>query len=359
MNQPLSELLYDKMLPTLYQNMEKSPYPIIPYVYSRDYRNPQSGLIAFIDYPRYTTGYASLFNTIGFTTEAHMFKTYEDRVLATYHFFRSVSSYMTQNSEKIILTRKLTLASLLKKDEFTLQWELDTSSYVNQKFRGYEVKTGISELTGQKKYWFNRDSVWEKEIPNYINYKPVKKVIAPDFYIVPQAWDEVIQRLRINNVEYSQLLRDTSIYVEYYYITDYKTFDRPYNGHYKHFDTEVSLLSGNMKFLKGDIIIPLNQEAREYLLQVLEPEGEDSFFNWNFFDSILSRKEYFSPYIFEQKASEILLKDKKLQEDFYRKKENDPEFAGSHYAQLRFIYERSPYSEKTYKRYPVARLFVD
>ncbi|MFW5821109.1 MAG: M14 family zinc carboxypeptidase [Bacteroidota bacterium] len=359
LNLPLSDFLYEDMLPRIYNEMEAGPYKIVPYVQNRDYRNPESGIIAFMDHPRYTTGYASLFNTIGFTTEAHMFKNFEDRVLSTYHFIHTVSGYAAKNNEKIRIVRDLTQSQLMNKREFVLGWELDTSSYETLNFRGYKMKPGISQLTGQANYSFNRDSVWEKEIKNYTNYKPVKKVIAPDFYILPQAWKEVVERLKINKVEFFSLLKDTSLYVEYYQILDYETYSNPYNGHYKHFNTRVIPYKGKLDFHKGDLLIPLNQEAREYLVQVLEPEGEDSFFNWNFFDSILSRKEYFSPYVFEAKAMEILAMDSELQKEFNSKKEEDPDFASNHYDQLKFIYEHSSYAENVYKRYPVARLFID
>ncbi len=359
LNIPVSDFLYERMLPELYNKMENGPYEIIPYVQSRDYRNPETGIVAFMDHPRYTTGYASLFNTIGFTTEAHMLKDFEDRVLATYHFIQSVSEFMADNTTELTLTRDLTKSQLMNKKEFTLTWELDTGNYDLLTFRGYKMETGTSPLSGQSNYSFNSDSVWEKDIPYYKTYNPVKKVIAPDFYIVPQAWKEVIERLKINKVEFSTILRDTSLFVDYYHIKDYKTLGTPYNGHYKHYDTEVTTSRGKLDFYKGDILIPLNQEAREYLVQSLEPEGEDSFFNWNFFDSILSRKEYFSPYLFEEKALEILAYDVELQKIFNKKKEEDPDFATDHYAQLRFIYERSPYGEDVYQRYPVARLFLE
>ena len=359
LNLPLPDFLYEEMLPHIYNEMNEGPYELIPYVYHRNYPDPEKGIVAFMDHPRYTTGYVSLFNTIGFTTEAHMFKDFEDRVLATYHFIHTVSAYTAANNEKIRTVRNLAEDQLLKKKEFVLSWELDTSSYELLNFKGYKIENGISPLTGQPNYTFNRDSAWEKEIKNYTSYKPVKTVLAPDFYIVPQAWAEVIERLKINKIEYSILKKDTSLFVEYYLINDYKTYTKPYNGHYKHYDTEVIPYKAELDFYQGDLLIPLNQKARDYLVQTLEPEGEDSFFNWNFFDSILSRKEYFSPYVFEAKAMEILAMDSDLQKEFNNKKEEDPDFAANHYAQLKFIYEHSPYAENVYKRYPVARLFIE
>ncbi|MGY0039706.1 hypothetical protein [Pedobacter sp. NJ-S-72] len=41
-------------------------------------------------------------------------------------------------------------------------------------------------------------------------------------------------------------------------------------------------------------------------METLEPQATDSFFNWNFFDSILDQKEHYSPYVFEDTAAGLL-----------------------------------------------------
>jgi predicted Zn-dependent protease len=48
------------------------------------------------------------------------------------------------------------------------------------------------------------------------------------------------------------------------------------------------------------------------LLKRLEPQGVDSFFAWNFFDSMLGQKEYFSDYVFEDVAAQMLKTDPAL-----------------------------------------------
>ena len=62
------------------------------------------------------------------------------------------------------------------------------------------------------------------------------------------------------------------------------------------------------------------------IAQTLEPDAYDSFFNWNFFDEILFRNEYFSPYIFEEIAAGLLNSDPALNEEF-RKKQAEDELA--------------------------------
>ena len=68
------------------------------------------------------------------------------------------------------------------------------------------------------------------------------------------------------------------------------------------------------------------------------------------------QKEYFSPYVFEDLAAEILEENPQIKADLEQKRASDPEFAQSAYAQLEFIYKRSPYYERTHKRVPVYRI---
>lgn len=80
------------------------------------------------------------------------------------------------------------------------------------------------------------------------------------------------------------------------------------------------------------------------------------FFSWNFFDSILAQKEHFSAYVFEDVAADLLRKDAALKQKLEERKKADEAFAKNGAAQLEFIYKNSPYSEKSYLRYPVYRL---
>jgi hypothetical protein len=143
--------------------------------------------------------------------------------------------------------------------------------------------------------------------------------------------------------------------LEVYYIEDFDTRQEPYNGHYWHSSVRTRKVRQPVRLLAGDLVIPARQPAIEYLVQTLEPAGYDSFFSWNFFDAILSRKEYFSPYIFEDHAEQLLKENAGLSEEFRLKRAGDSVFRSNPYAQLRFIYERSPWSENSYRRYPVYR----
>jgi hypothetical protein len=114
-----------------------------------------------------------------------------------------------------------------------------------------------------------------------------------------------------------------------------------------------------VKFYEGDYVVYTNQPLNRYIVETLEPQGVDSFFAWNFFDSVLGEKEYFSNYVFEDKAAEMLKTDPDLKKKLDDAKAKDPKLANSAGAQLNFIYRNSIYFEKTYLRYPVGRIVTD
>ena len=111
------------------------------------------------------------------------------------------------------------------------------------------------------------------------------------------------------------------------------------------------------EFKKGDIYISVNQNGARYIMETLEAAATDSFFNWNFFDTILQRKEGYSAYVFEDIAEDYLNNSFNLKLNFNEKMKTDEEFAKNPRAQLDYIYKNSPYFETAYLKLPVYKVF--
>ncbi len=90
---------------------------------------------------------------------------------------------------------------------------------------------------------------------------------------------------------------------------------------------------------------------------MFEPKATDSFFRWNFFDNVLDQREYFSSYGFDANALKYLNEHPEFKAKFEEKRKTDPEFAKNHRAQLAYIYNNTEWLEKTWKRYPVGKIF--
>lgn len=353
---PLGNFLNDQMQPDILKFLDQKNILNIPYVNIHG-DSPDEGFPVFMDTPRYATGYTALFNVPGTVAETHMLKPYSQRVDATMQYMLGTIQYMNKNPEKI---RKLRAENLLQYSagkNYPLQWKLDKGKFLEINFKGYEAGYKPSEVSGKPRLYYDRNRPFERKVKFYNTYLPSKEVKIPAYYVVPQSEWKVLDFLKRNKILMTTLSKDSLLMVESYQIKDFKTVKNPYEGHYLHYDTEIDKSSQKLLFRKGDFLISTAQAGVKYLLETLEPEGVDSFFNWNFFDGILGQKEYYSDYIFEDTAAELLKKDEKLRQLFEQKKKEDSVFSNDGKAQIDWIYRNSPYFEsKTYRQYPIYRI---
>lgn len=344
----------ENLLPRLYKDMELRGRPMTPYVYARG--TPDEGIAGFLDLPRYSSGYAALHNTLSFIAETHMLKPYKDRVMACYNLMEALILAVHEEHEQIGAVRRAAVEHTITKDSFALSWRLDPNRKDSLKFRGYTARYKLSEVSGLERLYYDRSEPYEKNIPYFRYYETTAKVKKPLAYLIPQAYQGVIERLRWNGVEVRQLTEDIEPELEFYYIRDYETTGYAYEGHYLHSNVQVEKKMMQRPFRRGDYVVFTNQPANRYIMETLEPQGADSFFAWNFFDGILMQKEYFSSYVFEDLAAEILKENPELRKRLEARKQADEAFAKSARAQLDFVYKNSPYYEKTHNLYPVGRM---
>jgi hypothetical protein len=351
----LGKFVHDVFDPSLYKSMDKKGWAMTPYVNFEE-GNPEKGWDAFYETPRYSSGYAALFNTISYIPETHMLKPFKDRVLSTYALMQTMIQQSSIYAKELIEKRKQNVTDDLKKNEFALEWKPDLTKYDTVLFKGYETAFKTSDVTGMQRMYYDHTKPFEKEVKFYNYFNAGKFVTAPKAYIIPQGWHDVIDLLKLNGVQMQQLKNDTNINVEVYHIDEYKSSPRAYEKHHKNSDVKISASNQSIHFLKGDYIIPTNQTAKRFLIEMLEPTGDDSYFSWNFFDAVLQEKEGYSDYRWEDVAAEYLKTNPDLKNKLEEKKKQDSNFAKNSSAQLNFVYKNSPYYEPAHLRYPVYRL---
>lgn len=351
----MGEYLNKTFEPALYAGMKKKGYDLIPYVNSFG-DTPDNGWPEFWDSPRYGSGYGALWNCFSFVPETHMLKPYDQRVKATYALMQTFIEFTAANSDKIRQLREQAKQSTAQQIEFPIAWKNDRTQSQPFLYRGYAGGRKPSEVSGLPRLYYDRSKPYDKTIPIFNTYYPTKMISAPTAYIIPQGWWPVIERLKQNQIRMQQLRKDTTIEVEVYRIADYKSAPRPYEGHHPNSGVKLSVTSTTMKFRKGDWLIPMNQPGNRFLIETLEPEAEDSYFVWNFFDGILGQKEGYSAYAFEDIAAEYLKSQPGLQKQLQEKRASDSSFAASARDQLNFVFQQSPWFEPDFLRYPVYRI---
>lgn len=351
----LGTYLHNEMMPSLEKSLAESNWDITPYVNVFN-KAPEAGFTQFMDHPRYSTGYTTLWNTLGLMVETHMLKPYKQRVEGTYTLMGKIIDIAESDVKKIKELREKARTDRAHWNNYPLTWTLDTTKVSKLNFKGFKVDTLISEVTGLPRLKYQRDQPFEKEVMYHNYYIPSHMVAIPQAYLIPKGWNKVVDLLTLNGIQYETLEKDTVLAVESYRIQSYETRQNAYEGHYPHYNTKVSKTDKNVRFAAGDYLVPTDQVGIRYLLETLEPEAVDSFFNWNFFDTILQQKEGFSPYVFEDEALKILKNDEALRKAFLTKKETDLAFAGNWYAQLDWVFKHSKYYEAAHLQYPIYRI---
>lgn len=351
----LGDYLKKEMYPDLEKEMQRKKWDIAQYINVHD-TPPDSGYVQFLETPRYSTGYSTLFQTIGFVPETHMLKPFAQRVKSNYDFMYVMLEYLNKNGKNIQQLRKKAIDFIQNQQkEFVIEWKNDKNQFEMIDFKGFEASFIKSKITGKNRLFYDRNKKFTKKVKFFNQYQPQTIIKKPKAYIIPKTYKEVIKRLEINGVKIERCKKNQQLFLEVYYIDDFKTVNFPFENHYLHYNTKVKKEIQKMEIEEGDVIVYTNQTSNRYIIETLEPQATDSFFNWNFFDSILQQKEGFSSYVFEDIAEKLLNENSNLKQKFEEKKKNDKKFDENPNAQLEFIYQNSPHYEKTHNRYPVFR----
>lgn len=346
----------DTFEPFLYREMTHAGFPMIPYVTNFGPRLAEEGMEGFVDGPRYSTGYAALFQTFGFMPETHMLKPYPQRVAATRALLDAFIRFTANHGGEIARLRREAREAVKNQTRFPLAWRTDRSRFDSVEFRGYAADYKPSEVSGLPRLFYDRKKPFTAQLRYFNYFLPEKTALKPAAYLIPQGWWNVIDLLQLNGVAVQPLPADTTMVVEVTRIESHQSSPRAYEGHRPNFDVTTSVTRQEIRFRKGDWLIPTGQATDRYLVEMLEPTGGDSFFTWNFFDTILQQKEGYSDYVFEDVAAELLAKNPALRRELDEKRAADPAFAKNARAQLDFVFRRSPWAEPEYLRLPVFRL---
>lgn len=351
----MRNLFTQKYIPNLTETLKKKGWDWSPYVETLG-ETPESGIQAFNDLPRYAQGYGTLFNALSITVETHMLKPFPKRVQATKDYLDFLFHWSLTNTLAIENARMNAFKDNLNAAYYPIHYELS-----DQKdsilFKGYEFGYKPSEVSGKDRLFYDRSKPFTKYIPYFQTYHYQDSVRIPKGYIVSAEAEGIIERLRANHVRFIEIDSSTK-QVHTLRITDFKSGSRPYEGHYLHREVKNTEEEELVYIPKGSIWVSCDQDRLNFIVSVLEPRCEDSYFAWNFTDSYIQEKEYFSAYVFEDEAAQLLKENPRLREMLETKKSTDPEFAKSAEAQLFFVYQNSQrFEKKTFNRLPIYKVY--
>jgi len=355
----LADLNKNKFIPFLKNFAESRGFLVAPYITFKTWQEGfESGLTEGVATPRYSNCYASAQNRPGLLVETHMLKPYKERVMATKAALEAVVEFCSANSSDLMKLNKRSDDNMVKyyaleKHFLPVAYDLSDKTVI-EKIKGKAYTKTHSDISGATKItYYDRDTILD--VPVYRDAFITDSVQAPEYYLIPQEWELLVDRLALHGVKYSRLDKDEKAEVTRYRFTNVKIDDHSTEGRQRaNFDVES---------YKETVVVPAGtykvetaQRSVALILHMLEPKAGDSFVKWGFMNTIFETNEYFENYVMEKVSAEMLKNDPSLKKEFEDKLASDEAFRNSPDARLNFFYQRSPYFDKQYRVYPVMRV---
>ncbi len=355
LNGGLARFLSERMEPALYAWMDRKGLAMCPY-FETVREVPEDGLYAFYDSPRYSTGYNALFDRIGILAESHMLKPFEDRVNATLQLMFATLAVMNEHTRELLHVRTSAKEHTATMEEVAMNWVLDTTRAAQLPWKGYEASYPLSEVSGLPRLKYDHARPTDTSVPWMDHYRPTLIKEKPLGYLVPRQWSFIAEQLRAQGVEVETITAHKEFTVEVDSVVSFTTGRSPSEGHFVH--RAITTLAARRPFIAGpgDLLVRMGRRTDRYVMEALEPEAEDGHFAWGTFDAVLQQKEWFTPYVFEDLAADLLRDHPALNAALEAERQRDPAFAKDAWAQLYFVFQRSPFRDRAFRIVPIHRV---
>lgn len=354
----LGEWIKNDFVPFIEREVQKNGYLIAPYVWFKG-DEIKNGIVDGVTSPRLSTGYVAIQNRVALLIETHMLKDYKTRVFATLTMLDAVIRKANQSGKNLVdlinRAEQKTIDEIANQKKYLPVKFQMSNEFVPFTFKGIKYEKLPSKISGKEKIVYTGEK-FEMEIPLYNKPVAVDSINAPEFYLIPRAYSNIVEILNLHDVKYEVLKSAQKYLVEKYRFDENTVWQkRPYEGRIM-LTTKYETFVDTLIAEKDDYLIPVNQRAVKVIIHLLEPKSGDSFVSWGFFNSIFERKEYYEDYVMEKLAEEMYNSNENLRKEFEEKLKSDTTFANSPEQRLEFFYRRSPYFDKQWLVYPVSRV---
>jgi murein tripeptide amidase MpaA len=322
-------------------------------VFAIDDRNPRAGLSDGGLGERFSNGWGSAAHVPTILIENHSLKPHEQRVLGTYVFIEAALRLLADRGLEL---REARLAdAALRPEEIPTNFVPEETPSRTRDFLGIRYETYESPASGRTEIrWLGEPDPELWRMPFYGSV-PTLTLRRPEAYWVPSYRADIIERLRIHNVQMETLTEPRAVEVEMLTLPDATFATRANEGHVQMTSGEPVVETRTWTFPAGSVRVPTDQPMGDVVVLMLEPQGVESLFAWGFFPEIFSRVEYIEAYAIAPLGEEMLASDPDLRAEFEAKLASDPDFAADGDARLAWLYGRTPFYDQRYRLYPIAR----
>jgi hypothetical protein len=266
---------------------EKYDTLCIPHGDFMDFREPEKGWRPLGPQPRYLSNYFGLRNRLGMLNENYPYADFKSRVTGAYHLFHALLEYCQgQKGEITSLIREADRNTVQKglaptdEDLFGVEYDVrpikDKITVHGYVMEQYETESGRRRVRKTEKTQLYT-------MPFFAEFFAKRSVKLPFGYLIPLPVPEVEAKLHQHGIAVEKLIQPVKLKVESFKVTELKGQERPYQGHRIN-SVKGEYVEEEVEFPAGTLFIPMAQLLGKVAAYLLEPESDDGFLVWNFFD---------------------------------------------------------------------------
>ncbi|MEZ5081870.1 MAG: M14 family metallopeptidase [Bacteroidales bacterium] len=254
-----------------------------------DRMNVDTGWISYASEPRYLVNYVGVRNRLSILNENYVYADFETRVKGSYFLLKTILEYAAENKKTILNIlnkadqKMMTRHVYPEADSFAIEYKgIPTPEKIT--IKAIEADT-IPGMTG---YWSYKQSNRKKTVtvPYIADYFPTKSIAVPFAYLMAVPDPDVLENLKTHGIEFTQLNEDITLEVERFEIEEIEGAKRLFQGHYNN-KMKGKFVVDTIAFSKGTHIIYSAQKLGNVASYLLEPQSDDGYVVWNYFDRYL------------------------------------------------------------------------
>ncbi len=322
-----------------------------PLVFGVNPQNFADGINHWTAPPRFSNGLGDLRHTPTVLVENHSLKPYRQRVLGTYVFIEAALRALAEDGAA--LNKAIASDRQRRPETQVLEWRTsekpDLSVFAGKPFKGIAYRKEKNPITGTEQVVWLGEAEDYPSLPVFVDNVKGVEVRVPKAFYLPKNETLVLERLKMHGIEITEP-KQKMVELTRFEIDNPEFADSPFEGHFR--------VKGEFKEqqiqvpLAGYVKVSTDQPLGSLAVALLDPRGPDSFFQWGFFNQIFQRTEYYEPYALIPLAEQMLKQDPALKKAFEKRLQGKA-FAEDPRARMDFFYERSPYFDQAYRKYPV------
>ena len=335
--------------PALDQALSDAGHIPGPLVFALDPLDFAKGLQGSTSTPRFSTGYGDVRHLPTILVENHSLKPYRQRVLGTYVLLQHSLQLLAQQGKALQLAKKADENARPQRQILAFkaaeQPDLIPFKGISYEIAHSDIINGpYVKWTGQPKEYAALPVFWEKV--------PAVEVEVPKAYWIPPQYQDVIARLQRHGIQFSRLEKAGKLELQQLSASSHELASRSFEGRVG-VKATFTPNWGEFALPAGTVRVSTDQPLGALAVALLQPEGPDSLFSWGFFHGMFERTEYFETYAMLPWIEQELKTNKTLATDFAAAVKTDAALAKDGQARLHWFYQRSPFYDQTYLKYPV------